>query len=136
MEVSRSLKMRLSFKIPILGSVDFLGSTTGFWSISGVFVGDGDGETGAGVSGVGEGVDVGDEIGIGSCLIGSGEGEELTVVGGVEATDVGSGEFEHFKIPNLHTPFPLKEYRKCYSYQTREEKINESKSKIAISKPR
>ena len=34
------------------------------------------------------------------------------------------------------TPFPLKEYRKCYSYQTREEKINESKSKIAISKPR
>jgi hypothetical protein len=38
--------MRLSFKIPILGSLDFLGSTTGFWSISGVFVGVRDDETG------------------------------------------------------------------------------------------
>lgn len=46
MEVSRSLKMRLSFKIPILGSLDFFGSTTGFCAISDVFVGGIDGETG------------------------------------------------------------------------------------------
>ena len=41
------------------------------------FTGDGDGETGAGVSGAGEGVDVGDEEGIGSCLTGSDEGGNL-----------------------------------------------------------
>jgi hypothetical protein len=36
----------------------------------------------------------------------------------------------------LDTPFPLKEYRKGYNYERREEKMNESEPKIAISKPR
>ena len=34
------------------------------------------------------------------------------------------------------TPFPLQEYRKGYNYERREEKMNESEPKIAISRPR
>ncbi|TAD94745.1 MAG: hypothetical protein EAZ98_18230 [Oscillatoriales cyanobacterium] len=71
-----------------------------------MFAGDGDGETGVGVSGAGEEVDIGDEEGIISCLIGSDEGGDLGGNDGVSVVALDSDGLSHLRKPTS-TPFNL-----------------------------